>query len=124
MPLVVLVLLIIFGTHRITRLIARDALPLVAVPREKFVFRWGGFSDAKTDAEKRMTMSGKPTNGFMKSLAYLVECDWCVSMWVGAVITAVAWRFTELHDYHGVYSVLIALTASSCAGLIASREPD
>lgn len=89
-----------------------------------FVNRWAGFSDAKTAEEKRLSLNGKRTNAFMKSLAYLIECDWCTSMWVSAILTVIAWKYTELHNYHAVYSVFIALTASTCTGLIASREPD
>ena len=124
MPLWLLVLLIVLATHRVTRLITRDAFPLVATPRAAFTRRWARFADAKTRDEKRMTESGKKTNGFMASLAYLWECDWCASVYVAAVLTYLTWRWTALGDQHWIIAVLLWLAASSLTGLIAQREPD
>lgn len=124
MPLWLIVVLTVIATHRVTRIVTRDAIPLVATPREAFVQRWAGFSDAKTREEKRMSLNGKKTNGFMKSLAYLWECDWCASVWVGAGITYGTYLTTDLGDHHWFVAILVALTASSGTGLIAQREPD
>lgn len=123
MPLYLLIILIVLSTHRVTRLITRDAIPLIAVPREAFVQRWGGFTDATTPEERRLSLNGKRTNAFMRSLAYLWECDWCASMWVAAGITYVAWVYTPLHDEVWYVSILVGLTASTVTGLIAQREP-
>jgi Protein of unknown function (DUF1360) len=117
-------LLLVLATHRVTRLITRDAFPLVAVPREAFARRWARFSDAKTRDEKRLTESGKPTNGFMASLSYLWECDWCASVYVAAILTYLAYRWTPLNEQHWIIAVLIGLAASSGTGLIAQREPE
>lgn len=124
MTLWLIIPLIVLATHRVTRLITRDAIPIMAVPREAFVQRWAGYSDAKTRDEKKLSLNGKKTNGFMKSLAYLWECDWCASMWVAITITLVGWHWTELHHEHWYTLVLISLTASSVTGLIAQREPE
>jgi hypothetical protein len=124
MPLWLIVILIALATHRVTRIITRDAIPLVATPREAFVQRWGTFADAATPEQKKTSLNGKRTNGFMRSLAYLWECDWCASVWVSALITSLAWRWTSLGDEHWLIAVFVGLTASSITGLIAQREPD
>lgn len=124
MPLWLTMLLLILATHRVTRFMTRDAFPLIAVPREAFVQRWARYSDAKTREEKRRAIGGKTTNVFMASLAYLWECDWCMSIWVGAGLTAGAYAWTPLGEQHWFVAVLAALVASSSTGLIAQREPD
>lgn len=125
MPLWLTVLLIFIATHRLTRIISRDAIPLISLPRDAFVRRWGGFSDAKTRDERRMSLTpGKNTNPLMRSLAYLWECDWCMSVWVGGVLSYAGWCWTALHNEHWFVTVLVALSASSFTGLIAQREPD
>jgi len=123
-PLWLLAALIILATHRVTRLITRDSFPLIAAPREAFARRWARFADAETPEERRRTVSGKPTNAVMASLAYLWECDWCASMYVAAVLTYLAWRWTPLGEQHWWVAVLLGLTASTSTGLIAQREPD
>lgn len=124
MPHWMIVILVITATHRATRLITRDSIPLIALPRDAFVQRWGGFSDAKTREERRLSLNGRRTNIVMKSLAYLWECDWCTSMWVSAALTFIAWWLTPLSELHWFVGVLTGLTASGVTGLIAQREPD
>lgn len=114
--LLVLLPLLLVGTHRATRILTRDKLPLVHVPREAFVCRWGVFDDA-VGPERRLSMNGKPTNVFMSSLAYLWTCDWCMSIWVGAGLTYLTWRFPETMLW-----VLGALTASTATGLLTKAE--
>lgn len=123
-PLWLLVLLICLATHRVTRLITRDAIPIIAVPRQIFTDRWASPSDAKTKLDRKMTLDGRPTNVLMSSVAYLWECDWCTSMWVAAGVTTAAWFFTPLGDQHWLIAVLVGLTASSVTGLTAQREPE
>src|SRR5688500_10134512 len=124
MPLWLLLILVVFATHRATRLITRDAFPPLAAPREAFAFRWARYGDAKTREDKRKTESGKPTNALMASLAYLWECDWCASMYVSAALTYLAWRWTELGGQHWLVAALLWLSASGLTGPIAQREPD
>jgi len=121
LPIWLLVPLALLATHRITRLITRDAIPLIAIPREAFAQRWATFADAKTSEERRTSIGGKRTNIVMSSLAYLWECDWCTSAYVGAGIAVASYHwFDELWFQY----VLLAVAASSIAGLIAQREPD
>lgn len=123
MPLWLLVIVLILATHRVTRLITRDALPIIAIPREAFANRWATFADAPPE-RKWEGISGKKTNIVMSSIAYLWECDWCTSMWVAAALTTIAYYLTPLGDQHVYVAVLVGLAASTGTGLIAQREPD
>lgn len=121
LPSWLIVILTVVATHRVTRLITRDQVPVIAVPREAFAQRWATYAEAKTYDEKHTSLNGKKTNIVMRSLAYLWECDWCMSVWVGAA--------TSLGTYHWMTErwwqwVLVAATASSVTGLIAQREPE
>lgn len=115
--------MLILATHRVTRLITRDAIPVIAIPREAFAQRWATFTDDKTKEARRQSIGGHKTNIVMSSLAYLWECDWCVSVWVSAVLTTLAYHFTLLGDQHVYVAVLVGLAASTGTGLIAQREP-
>lgn len=123
-PLWLIVVLICLATHRVTRLITSDGIPLIATPRDAFVQRWGVFSDAKTRENRKTSIGGKPTNGFMRSLAYLWECPWCVSVYVAPVVTYLTWRWTSLGDQHWWFIILVALAASTVTASIAEREPE
>jgi len=113
--------LTILATHRVTRIITRDQIPLIAVPREAFAQRWATYVGAKTYDEKHTSLNGKKTNIVMRSLAYLWECDWCMSVWVGAVITCGTYRWIDVWWWQ---AILLAATASTVTGLITQREPD
>ena len=119
-----LILLLTLATHRVTRVVTRDAIPLIKTPRDAFVTRWGRSSSAATREERRVSFNGKRTNGFMASLAYLWECDWCTSIYVGGGLTYLTWRWTELGDQPWIVAVLAWLAASTLTGLIAQQEPD
>lgn len=120
MPVWLIAVILVLATHRVTRLITRDSIPFIATPREAFVNRWG----RDQDTDKRRSINGKRTNGFMASLAYLWECDWCASVYVAAALTYLTWWWTPLGDHHWFLTVLLGLAASTCTGLIAQREPD
>lgn len=82
------------ATHRLTRAITRDSVPLTARPRDAIRKRWPD-----------------------SAVAYLVGCDWCVSVWVGTGV-AVARRVAPR-----AWAVAgPALASSTVAALIASRE--
>lgn len=117
----ILLILLSLATHRVTRIVTRDTLPLIAEPREAFVSRWGTYADAP---DKRISINSKRTNVVMRSAAYLWECDWCASVWVSALLTFLSWRWTPLGDEHTLTAVLTWLAAASVSGLIAQREPD
>ena len=92
----------------------RDKLPIIGVPREAFVKRWGVYEDAD---DRRVSMNEKQTNIVMSSLAYLWECDWCASIWIGAGLGYLTWSWPETMLW-----VLLALAASGVTGVIANLE--
>lgn len=126
-----LVILICLATFRITRLVTRDKLPLIDLPREAFVQRWGAYEDVKRvrvadnwrwwryfwAGEFESVDGNHQTNLVMKSLAYLWECDWCTSVWVGAGVAYTSTIFVDVP-----YPFLVWLAASAVTGLIAERE--
>lgn len=127
--LALVIVLLALATHRVTRALTRDQIPLVKVPRDAFVTRWGAPSTDTADQPlprelRNVAYGGKRTNGLMRSLAYLWECDWCMSVWVGAGLTYLAWRWTELGDQPWIVAVFAGLAASTATGLIAQREPE
>lgn len=84
------------ATARLTRLVTAD---FITVPIRLWVIRrWGDES--------------KP--------AYLIECDWCFSIYVAAAVAPVAiwWG-----DNRVVLAVLVALAASHVTGLLSNTEP-
>lgn len=121
MPTWLLIIVLCLAVFRATRLITRDQLPLIAEPRDAFANRWGVYADA---ADKRVSIGGYRTNVFMRSVAYLWECDWCTSMWIAGLLTALTAWFTPLGSEHWWVLILIGLSASAVTGLIATVEPD
>lgn len=114
-------ILIAFAVHRLTRLVTRDKFPLIAVPR----FHVTNWLDPSDDYRKWYGLKHpdrEPPKShlglFGSSVAYLLECDWCVSVWVsGAVVYCTStWTSVPL-------PVLVWLAASTVTGLIASTEP-
>lgn len=123
LALVLCLVLLLPATARVTRLVTRDKIPLIAAPRDAFVRRWGVWemsSDerAKLSKTERWTaIGGKRTNWLAASLAYLWECDWCASVWVGGGLTALTWYYPQVALW-----VLAGLTASYAAGWSAIAE--
>lgn len=106
-----------------TRFVTRDALPLMKRPRDAFVERWGTYEEEPDDTiqeridKRTKSIGGKPTNIVMASLAYLWECDWCASIWIGSLVTYLTWRWTDTMVW-----ILVALVASSVTGTWALVE--
>lgn len=104
-----------FGAvHRVTRFWARDELPIIKVPREAFVQRWGVYDD---DEDRKTSINGKKTNIVMSSLAYLWECDWCSSVWIAAGLGWLTWTWPNV-----MFWLLAGLMASSVTGTWAIVE--
>lgn len=131
---VFLFVLMALAAFRLTRLITRDKLPLFHAPREAFAQRWGSYEDAQRQRNVEDPRWQRPwrwlfacefesvnernrTSMFMKSLAYLWECDWCMGIWVsgGVVYTTVQFADVPL-------PYLQWLAAAALVGLIAARE--
>lgn len=116
-----LTMLIMLATYRVTRLITRDKLPLIALPRDKFVERWGVYEDEPDKTipigVRDRIQDGRRTNLFMRSLAYLWECDWCMSIWVGALVVYAVNYYVDVS-----LPVLQWLAASAVTGILAQQE--
>jgi hypothetical protein len=102
---VVLILLGLFGTARVTRLISADKISKPV--RVAVVNRWGPSS----------------------WLGYLLHCRWCVSMYVAPVFAAaVLWLAPEIRGAWWAQTVtigaLLALTYSHGTALLAGLEDD
>lgn len=111
----ILITVLYFGAvHRVTRLWTRDGLPLIKIPREAFIQRWGVYDD---DEDRSTSINGKKTNIIMSSLAYLWECDWCSSVWVAAGLGWLTWTWPAV-----MFWLLAGLFASSLTGTWAIAE--
>lgn len=88
-------LLALLATARLTRLITRDRI--TRTPRE-----W---------ALRRLP------DGHL--LAYLVMCDWCVSVYTGAAVAGAWWAWG---DHRLFAAAVLALAASHVTGWLAARE--
>lgn len=124
-----LLLLTVGATYRLTRLVTRDQLPLVAGLRERLLLFWyPEFAEEKSRQryEARRGRTPKPHwGGLGWSLAYLVTCDWCVSVWVGAGVVLAEWFWTSrLRPLGWVVAALLVGLSSAVTGLVAQREPD
>lgn len=98
-PLYPIFLLIVISlvTYRVTRLIAADAFPLIARPREWIISKLG------------------EDHWF----SYLITCMWCASVYVGAGVVAVFDRYASVP-----WPYAMALVASAITGTIATHEPE
>jgi hypothetical protein len=127
MPVETLLFIIILtlASHRVTRFITRDKIPLIALPRKKFTDRWAGYDDAPVGMHNVVAADpDKTTNLLMRSLVKLWECDWCVGVWVSAILTGVSSQFVEIPWDHWFGWTLVSLAVASGVGLIAELEPD
>jgi hypothetical protein len=88
-------LMVVLVTYRVTRLIAADAFPLIAVPRE-WVLRKLGDDHA---------------------ISYLITCMWCASMYVATGVVLVFDRY-----YSVPMPVAQVFAASALTGYMAMRE--
>lgn len=90
-------LLLTLAVSRLTRLVTTDFLML---PFRRWVInRWGEDS----------------------SIAYLVHCSWCSSMWI-SVPAAIAWAFVMLPMHLWWVAAPAALTMSYVTGLLSQLE--
>lgn len=126
-----LFILLALASYRGTRFVTRDKLPLIDIPRNAFVLRWGAYEDAPRMIENYslrwwrffwgsewQAIDGQhKTNLIMKSLAYLWECDWCTGVWVAGVMVYTTTNFTSVP-----YPYLQWLAAAALTGILAERE--
>ena len=110
-----LVVLLFLGTYRVTRLITYDQFPLIAVPRERVTNWW----DPTPEWREAHPTAVPHWGGFGRALGYLWECDWCVSVYVGAGLTWLTYAYTDVMQW-----VLMGLAASAVTGIMRSRDPE
>jgi hypothetical protein len=106
------VLLFVLATHRLTRLLIHDEVPLVAAPRNWLLDTFG-YYDEHDDL-----VGGRRWGKLGWSIAYLFTCPWCMSIWVGYGLLLVCY----LTGVDMPVPWLVPLVASSITGLIAERE--
>lgn len=109
MPSWLLVALVVLATYRVTRLVVVDEIPLVKIPRDKAV-NW---------LEPETVGKQAPWGEFGRSVAYLLGCPWCMSVWVGG---ALVWLTVWLHGLPVPW--LVWLAASSITGWAAQAESE
>lgn len=92
MPTWLLLLLYLLSVHRVTRLLITDKIPIVARPRDAVAGYFGEF-----DAEGNL-IGGRQLGVVGWSIAYLLTCPWCMSVWVGTALVfgLGAWVSTPL----------------------------
>lgn len=102
--------LILLATARLTRLVTTDVLldpPRNWITRQLLVYK---------DSKLRPPLTR--TSGFRYQLAYLIVCDWCASMYVGAAVAGAWWAWGDTMWLMMVYA---ALSASYVTGFLASK---
>lgn len=99
-------LLILLATARLTRLVTTDVI--LEAPRARFL-RWRIRRTAR-GGRKPVTEGGR--------LAYLIVCDWCASMYVGAAVAGAWWAWG---DTMWLMMVCAGLSASYATGFLASK---
>lgn len=76
-------LLLVLATYRTTRLLVRDEFPPIRAIREWVIGTFAGADIHGNLVDNRWGPIGR-------SLAYLWTCPWCMSVWAGAGVVALA----------------------------------
>lgn len=136
-PSWLLVVLTCLATYRVTRFITADAFPPVAGPRRWIDKHWNPFPDAnawesyreapveaqlivREGLRQQLGIKSRPT-GLKRSLAYLIGCAWCTSIWVAGGLAGLLMLTVGMG---AMWALLLWLTASAVTGMIAQREPE
>lgn len=102
-----LTFLLAVATWRLTRLLVRDEFPPTRALRE-WVLRT--FADIQPDGT---LAPSKQWGAAGHALAYLFTCTWCMSIWVGAAVVALAdWRLSVPYPW------LVVAAGSALSGLL------
>jgi Protein of unknown function (DUF1360) len=108
-----LVLLICVATHRLTRLAVADEVPVVKIPRDAAI----KFLDPTPQQRAADPAARGHWGSTGRAFAYLLECPWCMSVWVGGFLVWIT-AFTV-----GIpWPWLVWPAASTVTGLIANYE--
>lgn len=130
-----LLILTFLTVYRITRFVTVDKFPAIDLPREAFVQRWGAYEGIGREpdavrhnwlvrsfrffwaAEFPAVNGIDRTNLVMKSFAYLWECSWCTSIWVGGAVVYTTVQYVDLP-----YPWLVWVASSAVTGLLTTVE--
>lgn len=104
-----MVFLIGMATHRLTVLIVDDQI--TERPRVWVQNRCERAVEARTGIVT--------TEEWQSSIAYMLSCLWCMSIWTGGVVTA-----TTAQIVHVPVPVLVWLAASSATALLGGHRAD
>lgn len=96
------VILAVLATARLTRLITTDVL----------------FEDPRAWVVRKLIGPGR-SRALRDKLAYLIVCDWCASMYVGAAVFGAWWAWGETMWFIWAAG---ALTASYVTGALTARN--
>jgi hypothetical protein len=115
-PVALTYLLICLTTFSLTRLIIKDSFPPIATPRD-WILNWfepdGEWQLEHPDTRPHLGPLGR-------SLAYLLTCPWCMSIWIGALVV---YGFTWFVSVP--LPVVAVIVARAVTGLIAvNLDPD
>lgn len=106
------VLLYVLATHRGTRLVIHDQVPLFAWPRDKMLDYFGAYDPSGA------LVGGRRWGKLGWSIAYILTCPWCASIWVGGGLMLGC----LLTGVDIPVPFLTWLAASTVTGFLAERE--
>jgi hypothetical protein len=75
-----LLLLYTLTVHRTSRLLVTDSLPIIARPRDTIQHYFGAYDGYGN------LYAGRQLGVVGWSIAYLLGCPWCMSVWVGTAL--------------------------------------
>lgn len=119
--MIIILIVLSLAVYNCSRFITKSTHPIIGIPREKFVQRWAAYDQGPDGLkpDQKTSITGKPTNLFMRSVAYLWECHWCMSFFVSATLTSGTTLFTSVP-----LPWLMWLAASALATLLSELESD
>src|SRR5262245_60660675 len=111
-----LLVLMCLAVYRVTRFFTRDQLPLVAKPREALLlFLYPAYAEAGDEVKIKHRAHG---GEYGRTLAYLISCDWCQSVWWSTALTWILYESTNW--FEGVWmAVLFGIAAATFTGWVA-----
>lgn len=107
---------------RLTRLITTDSItePLRAKLHQAVSPQLFGTYDQVS--KKMLTTPWSPKTRVLDFIRRLTDCDWCVSLWLAAAITPIAWHYADTPAFQGIaiaaaFSYLVGFTTTATEAL-------
>lgn len=114
--------------YRVTRVITRDEFPLVRIPREWMVVRlYPEYADVETQSRygAKHGRAARPHLGALgQSIAYLLCCDWCMSVWVAAATVWAVWSWSTPNwfTFGWLQAVGYGIVAAAFTGIMSQHD--